>query len=95
MRALWLSLVLSLSAAPVFAEEKDHSPKLMLLMRLIDQVPTKAQLIEAGAGLRGAALVAIANDTTLPRYPRMRAAGASGMFDRGQGRPRRDCRSKR
>jgi hypothetical protein len=62
------------------AEEKDHPKELMLLMRLIDQIPTRAQLIEAGAGEKGEALVAVLADTTLARYPRMRAAGALGMF---------------
>jgi hypothetical protein len=80
MRAIWLSLALVLAATPALAEERDHPAKLMLLMRLIDQVPTKAQLLEAGAGEHGGALVAIARDTALQRYPRMRAAGALGMF---------------
>ena len=78
MRTLLVSLIL-FAASPALAYE-NHPEQLMLLMKLIDQVPTKAQLIEAGSGDRGEALVAIANDAALPRYPRMRAAGALGMF---------------
>src|SRR5688572_21182046 len=81
MRKLMVSLILILIAAPVLAYENVHPERLMFLMKLIDQVPTKAQLIEAGAGAQGEALVAIANDAMLPRYPRMRAAGALGMFE--------------
>ena len=79
MRALLLALFFL--AAPPIAEAYDHPARLMFLMRLIDQVPTKAQLIEAGAGEDGAALISIANDRTLQRYPRMRAAGSLALFD--------------
>ena len=63
-----------------------HSERLLLVLRLIDQVPTKDQLLAAGAGQNGEALLNIANDRTLKRYPRMRAAGLLAHFDSRQNR---------
>ena len=76
-----LTLLALLISAPT-----DHPERLMLLMNLIDQVPTRAQMIEAGAGEHGEALVAIARDASLPRYPRMRAAGSLALFDTPESR---------
>lgn len=79
MRALVLALFFLL--APALVDASDHPARLMFLMKLIDQVPTKAQLIEAGAGDHGEQLISIAFDRTQQRYPRMRAAGSLALFD--------------
>jgi len=50
---------------PALAYDDAHPARLLFLMRLIDQVPTKAQMIEAGAGENGEALIAIARDEML------------------------------
>lgn len=78
-----LGLLLSL---PVAGQAAEHGERLLLLTKLIDQVPTKAQLVEAGAGAHGEALLAIAKDKDLPRYPRARAASMLGHFDSDKGR---------
>ena len=79
MRALVLALFIL--AAPAIAEAYEHPARLMFLMKLIDQVPTKAQLIDAGAGDGGEQLISIALDRRQQRYPRMRAAGSLALFD--------------
>lgn len=73
---------------PAAAQAAEHPARLLLLTKLIDQVPTKAQLVEAGAGAHGEALYAIAADETLPRYPRARAASMLGHFDTPKARGR-------
>jgi len=80
---LAVGLTVALPAAGLAAE---HPAKLLLLTKLIDQVPTKAQLVEAGAGAHGEALFAIAKDAELSRYPRARAASMLGHFDTDKGR---------
>lgn len=75
------SLVSLFVASTAFGAPEDHPAELLLLMRLIDQVPTRAQMDAAGAGRSGKALVAIARDRDLPRYPRIRAAGSLALFD--------------
>lgn len=72
-------LAASLSASS-WAAESDHPQDLLLQMRLIDQSPSKTRLEAAGSGAKGTALVAIARDASLPPYPRLRAAGALGLF---------------
>lgn len=87
MRTLHLIALCSLSIAPAAsADPGDHPEKLLLLMRLIDEVPTRAQMIEAGSGENGEALLAIARDASLPRYPRMRAAGSLALFESNESR---------
>jgi HEAT repeat protein len=54
---------------------------LILLLSLLDVVPTKAQLVEAGAGQHGEVLAQVAMDQSVPRYARTRAASSLSMFD--------------
>jgi HEAT repeat protein len=74
--ALALGVASAASAAPA-----QPSERLMLLLNLIDQVPTRADLVAAGVGEDGAALLAVAKDGALKRYPRARAAGLLALFD--------------
>ena len=79
-------LVLAGTVPSVDAAPADHPSALLFLVRVIDRVPTKAQLTEAGAGPRGEALLRIASDRSLRRYARSRAAGMAGHFDAPQTR---------
>lgn len=72
-----LALTLTLPVAGLAAE---HDSRLLLLLNLIDQVPTQAQLLEAGAGPNADALFRVAQDASLKRYPRARAAGLIALF---------------
>lgn len=69
-----------LAGAPALAAHGDHPENLMFLVTLIDGVPTRAALDAAAAGDQGAGLVAIARDSSLPRYPRTRAAAMLGAY---------------
>ena len=77
MKALLTTLAL-LVASPAIAGE--HPDRLMFLVSLIDRAPTRAMLLDAGAGARGEGLAAIAADRDLPRYPRARAAALLAWF---------------
>lgn len=66
------------------AAPSDHRPELLALLRLIDQIPTKADLLRAR--ITPQALRAAAQDRSLHRYPRARAAGLLGHFDRNETR---------
>lgn len=77
---------LGLAVGASAAEAAEHPADLLLLTKLIDQVPSKAQLVAAGAGDNGEALFAIATDKGLTRYPRARAASMLGHFDSAKGR---------
>ena len=83
LRVFFFGLVSFFASMPVEAQAAagDHPDRLLLVLRLIDQVPTKAQLVEAGAGARGEALIRVADDRTLRRYTRVRAAGLLAHFD--------------
>lgn len=70
----------ALVALPALGFGQEAPERLMFLLRLIDQSPTAAQLVEAGAGEAGEVLIAIAKDPEVARYPRMRAAGSLGLF---------------
>jgi HEAT repeat protein len=62
------------------AAEADHLPRLVSILRVIDQIPDRATLVGAGVGSDGAALLAIARDVSLDRYTRMRAAAGLAHF---------------
>lgn len=78
-----LSLAITL-ALPSMGMAAEHDARLLMLMNLIEQVPTKAQLQAAGATPE--ALLSIANDKALKRYPRARAASMIAHFDTPQAR---------
>src|SRR5688572_10495528 len=82
MRAATLMFAISVALAPTAlqAAEQAHPERLMLLLNLIDRSPSQAELIAAGGGEKGEALVRVAFDRSLALYPRMRAAGALGFF---------------
>lgn len=73
-------MAILLGAQVASAAPADHSDRLLLLLNLIDQVPDRAALLEAGADDAGEALTRVARDEALPRYPRMRAAGLLALF---------------
>lgn len=76
-----LILSTALVGGAALAAPGAHAPGLMQLLNVLDQVPSRAMLVTAGAGDDGAALVAIARDATLKRYPRMRAAAMLALFE--------------
>ena len=67
--------------ATALAAEADHPPALMAIVTSIDHIPTIDSVRDAGAGTDGSALIAIATDRTLPRYPRARATALLAFFD--------------
>ena len=81
-------LAFLLGAPAGYAAPADHPERLLLLLNLIDQVPDRAQLVEAGADDAGAALERVARDAALPRYPRARAAGLLALFEHPEARAR-------
>ena len=83
MRALMISLCVVLAtfvSTTGFAEDNDHAAQLLNLVGLIDQIPTRAQLIAAGSGEDGAALRSIAVDEDLLQYHRLRAVHMLAHF---------------
>ena len=83
MRALTILLCMGLAtffSATGFADETDHEDQLLTLVGLIDQIPTRDQLIAAGSGEDGSALRAIAGDEDLLQYHRLRAVHMLAHF---------------
>lgn len=81
-----LLCVALMAAIPAASIAAPHEARLLTLMNLIDQVPTAAQLLAAGAGQSGGALLQIAQDMALKRYPRARAASLIAIFDTPEAR---------
>lgn len=65
------------SASPAFAVHD----RLFEILSMIDVLPTKEQLVAAGAGENGEVLAEIALDRAAPRYVRTRAASSLSLFD--------------
>lgn len=84
MKTKWSSMIvlmgLAASALPMPAAGAEHPAGLMRLLASPDEIPSAATLKTLGAGDDGRALAAIAEDETLARYPRMRAASLLGHF---------------
>lgn len=77
---LALALALNLFAL-AFALDAHASPdRLRELLSMIDVQPTREQLVEAGAGVHGEVLEAIALDRASSRYVRTRAASSLSFF---------------
>ncbi len=81
-----LLCVALLAVTPAMTLAGPHQVDLLTLMNLIDQVPTQSQLLAAGSGQNGEALLQIAQNADLKRYPRARAASLIALFDTPEAR---------
>lgn len=66
-------------ATQAYAHASEHRSEVLLILRLIDQIPTRVDLDRSG--VRPPELLAVAEDKALHRYVRARAAGMLGHFD--------------
>ncbi len=92
MNKLYLSLslalaLLGLSGLTSLSTAHGAEPEtLVSALSLIDQVPTRAQLLALGADAEGAALRRIAEDASRPAYTRIRAVSFLAWFDSAETR---------
>lgn len=83
MKTPYLSLALSvgLLAASVAQASGPELEPLARAVSLLDQLPTRAQLLALGADADGAALRRLAEDPSRPAYTRIRAVAFLAWFD--------------
>lgn len=88
MKTSYISLALSfgLLAAPLASASATELEPLARAVSLLDQLPTRAQLLALGADTEGAALRRIAEDSSRAAYTRIRAVSFLAWFDSAETR---------